>query len=157
MMAKGNPDPNKATRWQPGNSGNPNGRPTLKKILKRVGFQQEQAEDHELVRKIISGYLLKTVAELRELNNNSDITGHEKTYLTLINIAMVHGDPRIAGFLLSYLIGKPKERIEHTGLDGGPVEFAHMSLVELKEHAKRSMIELKDLISDEGEESEEAE
>ena len=69
--------------WQPGQSGNPKGGKKLPKDLREfIGLDAEV--DSELVRKIISAYLLKTAGEIQELENDSEISTIERIVISLI-------------------------------------------------------------------------
>ena len=92
--------------FQPGVSGNPNGRPRT-------------ARFSEAARQLLA-----------EIDAKSGETNAEVLVRHCFKKAM-HGSARHLELLLAYVEGKPKQGVELSGLDGGAMRFENMSDAEL--------------------------
>lgn len=78
--------------WQPGQSGNPSGRP--KKLLVDKSLESLLLADDSKLAKRIAQVLVEKALE----------------------------DPRTAQLIVERTEGKPTQKVEHTGEDGGPIQ-----------------------------------
>jgi len=97
--------------FQPGVSGNPNGRPRTAKFS-------------EAARQLLA-----------EIDAKSGETNAESLVRHCFKRAM-HGSARHLELLLAYVEGKPKQGVELSGLDGGAMKFENMSDAELDTRLK---------------------
>lgn len=92
--------------WKKGQSGNPKGRPPKEKCLVTM----------------IEQYLCFTVEQLKaEVAKPSTDVAHR---LAIKYILDCHEHPEHANKLMDRLYGQPKQSIEATGKDGGPIEHS---------------------------------
>ena len=92
--------------FQPGVSGNPNGRPRTAKFS-------------EAARQLLA-----------EIDAKTGETNAECLVRHCFKQAM-HGSPRHLELLVAYVEGRPKQGVELSGLDGGAMRFENMSDAEL--------------------------
>ena len=88
--------------WQPGESGNPKGRPKkpFAEVLNRAIAQEDSKRLRECVEKLLD--------------------------------AAAKGEPWALAMVADRLDGKPKQQTELTGEDGGPVAFSQIERVIVK-------------------------
>lgn len=102
--------------WEPGQSGNPNGRPKTPDDLKKA-LRMTKIEFQELLVK----YLSFSLADLKAANENANTTALDRIVISVITNAIKKGDQQRLDFLMNRIIGKVKEEIDHTS-GGGPVK-----------------------------------
>lgn len=93
-----NPNPSPSTRFRPGDSGNPRGRPRRKLV--------SEALAKELARRIAAG----------------EPTQAQEAAAVLVGL-MLKGDVPAAKLVLSYVEGLPSQPVEHSGPDGQELVF----------------------------------
>ena len=113
MTARGHSRPIGVTGkgFQPGVSGNPNGRPRTAKFS-------------EAARQLLA-----------EIDARTGETNAESLVRHCLKRAM-HGSARHLELLLAYVEGKPKQGVELSGPDGGAMKFENMSDAELDTRLK---------------------
>ena len=91
---------------------NPNGRPKIPEDLKDA--RKMNKFDFELT---LLQYLRKTETELKTICDDNRTPALDLIVCKVILEAAAIGDAKRLDFLLTRLIGKPVEKIEHSGLD----------------------------------------
>lgn len=101
------PTPPEHSKFKPGQSGNPNGRPR-----KYVSFLREQGYKLSEVNDCIQVMMSMTLEELKAVWDNKDATVMEKTIASAIKKSIEKGNLDSIEVLLNRAFGKPKEPIE---------------------------------------------
>lgn len=132
MADRGNPN------WKPGVSGNPGGGPKglARLIRERTGMQGERL--YELIRQIMEGDVAFTPAQKRAVERLVKLEGQKSPraaelclLIEKLNMPSLKERLDAAKVLLEHGHGKPKEFVELTGAEGGPVELAAMDISRL--------------------------
>lgn len=126
-------------KFPKGTSGNPEGGRKSNKGL--VKLRKATREDIEAI-----GYLLrnKTPTEIMEMLKKGDQSLLTSIPLSVAIQAFRKGDAGAMEKLFNEIVGKAKERIEISGVDGGPIRFQDMSEEDLAAEEER----LKRLLAD---------
>ncbi len=96
--------------YKPGQSGNPNGRPAIPEDV----LAARKLTDNELIR-VLNKFLNMTKPELYAYMKKEDASMMELTVGSIVLKAYTGSDHQRLDFLLTRMIGKPKESIqEHT-------------------------------------------
>lgn len=109
--------------WQPGESGNPSGRPALPEDIKEAR-KLNAVELERTLNKII--WMKK--GEIKTLISDPDTPAFESLIASIVVKGISGGDHMRAEWVVSRLVGKLKEHYEHTGSNGQPL---FQTLVEL--------------------------
>lgn len=120
-MPRGKPFPK-------GKSGNPAGRPKIHKEINRIR-SLTLARYVELVNKYIS----MEPKEIEVAMKAPGISVLEIYIAKIIHKGIQGGDTQRLEFLLGRLIGKVPDKIQLSGLDGGPIKYSNLSDEELKD------------------------
>ncbi len=111
-------EPPKDGRWPKGVSGNPQGRPKkIYTILKDKGFSRD---DVKTVFKELAWY---TYEEMNEVLADKDAPMIMKVVIRAFQKGMSAGDINSIKQVLEYTLGRPTQRLEHTGEDGAPIQI----------------------------------
>jgi hypothetical protein len=95
------------TKFKPGQSGNPNGRPRkYVSTLRESGYKVSEIND------CIQVMMAMTVDELKEAFENKNATVLEKTIAAAIKKSIEKGSLYSIETLLSRVYGKPKEQVD---------------------------------------------
>jgi len=95
--------------FQPGQSGNINGRPSLPQELKKA-MQMNRVDFQELLIK----YLSYSPQELAVAQSSKDTKALDRIVIAVIINAINKGDQQRLDFLLNRIIGKVREQVDHT-------------------------------------------
>jgi hypothetical protein len=101
---------NNRGRFQKGQSGNPGGRPKLPEDIRMA--RSLNATEFE---RIVTKYLYLPWSEIYKLKEDQSLPLMECAIISMLAKAIEDGDERKLGFLLDRVIGKVKERLEHSG------------------------------------------
>jgi hypothetical protein len=101
------PTPPEHTKFKPGESGNPNGRPR-----KYVSTLREQGYKLSEINDCIQVMMAMTIEELKEAFENPTATVLEKTIAAAIKRSIEKGSLYSIETLLSRVYGKPKESVD---------------------------------------------
>jgi hypothetical protein len=101
------PKPPDHTKFKPGQSGNPNGRPR-----KYVSTLREQGYKLSEINDCIQVMMAMTIEELKEAFENPTATVLEKTIAAAIKRSIEKGSLYSIETLLSRVYGKPKESVD---------------------------------------------
>jgi hypothetical protein len=101
------PKPPDHTKFKPGESGNPNGRPR-----KYVSTLREQGYKLSEINDCIQVMMAMTIEELKEAFENPTATVLEKTIAAAIKRSIEKGSLYSIETLLSRVYGKPKESVD---------------------------------------------
>lgn len=93
-----------------GKSGNPGGRPKLPEDIKEAR-KLNQIELERLINKFLS----YSKSQLQEHINHPDTPSLELMICSIIAKGAIHGDPVRMEYILSRILGKMKDRVEHSG------------------------------------------
>lgn len=113
--------------WQKGKSGNPKG----SSALARAGKEVSKINKIEL-EKVLSKYLNLSLNDLKKKLSDKETSALHAMVISLMLHATKQGDPTRINLLFDRLVGKPKFEIEHSGLEGGPIELIELSSEERK-------------------------
>lgn len=116
--------------FQPGQSGNPKGRPPLPKDLRDAKMMNKR-KFAELLMK----YLTYSLDELKELKSRKDTPSLERIVIAVITNAISKGDERRLDFLMTRIIGKAKDELDITTKGekiGKKVQLNNLSIEELE-------------------------
>lgn len=102
--------------FQPGQSGNINGRPSLPQELKKA-MQMNRVDFQELLIK----YLSYSPQELAVAQSSKDTKALDRIVIAVIINAINKGDQQRLDFLLNRIIGKVREQVDHTS-NGEPMK-----------------------------------
>lgn len=135
-MAKGNKNPNPATRFKPGVSGNPNGAPPLDPKLKHV--KKLTLEEFELMAKTL---MTASEEELEMIAADKSQPYIKRIVVQILKRAHCDGAVGTLDILLNRVFGKVKDKIEHTIMrpsilvrqDGSEVVFTNAPVKKLEE------------------------
>ncbi len=104
------PFPNDDSKFKPGQSGNPNGRPRkYVSLLKEQGYKLSEVND------CIQVMMSMTLDELKAVWDNKDATVMEKTIASAIKKSIEKGSLYSIETLLTRVYGKPTEQHQLTG------------------------------------------
>lgn len=106
--------------FQPGQSGNPNGRPRLPEDLKAARRLNKVELD-----RILNEYLHMSLNEIKERASNPDTPALEVMVAKVVAEAIKRGDEKRLGFILDRLVGpvKTKVALEGGGDDTPPIKM----------------------------------
>lgn len=113
--------PPAATRFKPGQSGNPGGRPKLPAALKAIG---ELTVDE--VKRLIAKYARMTKAEVTAAIQNPETPILELNIATIFATGTKSGDYARLAFLLDRTIGKPAQDPNLGGTGAEPIALAYV-------------------------------
>jgi hypothetical protein len=125
-----NPNPSPATRFQPGQSGNPNGVPKLPEDIKAA----RKLNKTEMER-VLNLFIHMTAEELQTYMKRPDTTSLELMVGKVVALAISKGDEKRLGFIFDRLGLVVKQKVS---LDGGedatggvlPLQIARVDLVD---------------------------
>jgi len=104
------PFPNDDTKFKPGESGNPNGRPRkYVSLLKEQGYKSSEINDS------LMALLSMDLNELKEVFENPKATVLEKAVAGAIRKSIEKGSLYNIETIITRAMGKPKEQQDHTG------------------------------------------
>lgn len=104
------PFPNDDTKFKPGESGNPNGRPRkFVTTMKEQGYKMTEINDTLMV------LLSMDVIELKAIYDNPKSTVLEKAVANAIRKSIEKGSLYNIETIITRAMGKPKEQTEHSG------------------------------------------
>ena len=104
------PFPNDDSKFKPGQSGNPSGRPRkYVSLLKEQGYKLSEVND------CIQVMMSMTLEELKAVWDNKDATVMEKTIASAIKKSIEKGSLYSIETLLTRVYGKPTEQHQLTG------------------------------------------
>lgn len=115
-------------KWKKGQSGNPLGG-KIQNVEKRAIRNLTEQEMIEIGSLVVKGSL----AELKEIAKDPNASALKCMMAAVAVKTISKGDPYALDTLLNRLVGKPKERIEMTGQDGGPQVIVHLPAKDQKE------------------------
>lgn len=119
---------------------NPKGRPPLPQDVNDA----RRLTKIEFIR-VCEKYISMTETELNEKIRDTSTTVLELIVAKILQNAITYGDNTRLSFFLDRMIGKVTEKIQHTGLDDGPIRMVdEMTDEELDRRAKRIFSRLKD-------------
>lgn len=105
------PFPNDDTKFQPGESGNPNGRPRkFVSQLREQGYKLSEINDTLMV------LLSMDLEELKAVFDNPKSTVLEKAVSNAIRKSIEKGSLYNIETIITRAMGKPKEQTEHSGV-----------------------------------------
>jgi hypothetical protein len=104
------PTPPEHSKFKPGESGNPNGRPRkLVSLLKEQGYKLSEIND------TLMALLSMDMIELKEAFENPSATVLEKAVAGAIRKSIEKGSLYNIETIITRAMGKPKEQTEHSG------------------------------------------
>jgi cobalamin biosynthesis protein CobD/CbiB len=104
------PTPPEHSKFKPGESGNPNGRPRkLVSLLKAQGYKLSEIND------TLMALLSMDMTELKEAFENPSATVLEKAVAGAIRKSIEKGSLYNIETIITRAMGKPKEQTEHSG------------------------------------------
>jgi hypothetical protein len=113
---QGNPNPSPSTRWKPGQSGNPTGQHIVSKEVLRM----QRLTKEELA--TCASWLVKgNKDDLARIVNDPNSSIISVMIASLAIRAISKGDFLTFNAILDRVVGKPKEMVELSGKDGGPI------------------------------------
>lgn len=124
-------------QFQPGQSGNPDGRPRkIYTILKEKGYSKDDIMTafHELA--------WYSVAELKAIFEKPATPAIVKTIAMAFKKSIESGDLSMIRQVLEYTLGKPKQRLEHTGEDGGPITIEDNTDIDYSKLSDEALMEI---------------
>jgi len=102
--------PNDDTKFKPGESGNPNGRPRkYVSLLKEQGYKLSEINDS------LMALLAMELSELKEVFQNPKATVLERAVAGAIAKSIEKGSLYNIETIITRAMGKPKEQQDHTG------------------------------------------
>lgn len=105
-------------QFLPGVSGNPKGRPRkFVTQMKEAGYKKSEIDD------TIRALLACRLDELKEIYESPQSTILEKVVANALRKGLERGSVYTLELLISRVFGSPKESVEHTGEEGGPIEI----------------------------------
>lgn len=121
-MANPKPVRSKATEFKPGKSGNPNGSSRLKRNQTKIdGLSVRELEAvGGLFSAGVSWSEILAIAQ----DKNADALKHWVCRLAVVSA--LEGDVGTFDRLMTRFVGRPKETVEITGRDGGPMQVQTM-------------------------------
>jgi len=127
-MPANNPTGKGGKRFKKGQSGNPKGSSAKAKVLSSITrMTNEQLAD------IGSVLLNGTEGALEAIVTDPKASIMQKWIAKLIIHSMLEGDASVFNAVLNRIVGKVKERIEHTGADGDAISIrARMTIEEME-------------------------
>lgn len=96
--------------WQPGNRGNPNGRPRVPKEIRAL-----RDADKEWISETLHKYLHMKWGEFQRIANDNDLPMLEVYLANILNAGLSDGDEKRLNFIFDRYIGKVKDKVEHSG------------------------------------------
>ena len=102
---------NAATRFKPGQSGNPNGRPKTREDLKKVKLLTS-----DNVRRLLQRLLDMPKSELKEMVHDPNTPMMELMIARVIDQGLIAGNPQMLNFLFDRTIGRALEHKEEAKL-----------------------------------------
>lgn len=132
--------------FKKGQSGNPRG-PKPVPLEDRMKLRLSHAQFVLTANK----YLFSTKEEIRSILNDPNTLALDLAVVSLIHEA-IKGDGRMLELLLSRLIGKVTQPIEHSGPAGGPIpvqDLSHLSDEELDQEVRKIRARLNMAVGDE--------
>ena len=112
--------PNDGIKFNPGESGNPNGRPSkYVSLLKDQGYKLSEINDS------IMALLSMDINELKEVFENPKATVLEKAVAGAIRKSIEKGSLYNIETIITRAMGKPKESNDHTGEININVRYGH--------------------------------
>lgn len=142
-MPANNPTGKGGVRFKKGQSGNPKGSSAKAATLSKITrMTNEQIAD------IGSVLLGGSETALDDIIHDDSSSIMQKWIAKLVRHSMVEGDPAIFNAVLNRIVGKVKERIEHSGPDGDAISVrAKMTVEEIEQRCealRKSRIEVGD-------------
>lgn len=95
------------TRFKPGQSGNPNGRPKLPDDIRQI-----RKVNKTEIERVMNKFLSMTKSEISQLVNDQDTPALEIMLASIIVKATTHGDHQRLNFILDRLVGKVKDVVQ---------------------------------------------
>lgn len=137
--------PGSGRDFKPGISGNPSGRPPMPQDVNDA----RRMSKIEFIR-LCNEYLYMTRQEITTRLNAPETPAIELIVGSIVTKSATEGDQSRLSFLLDRMIGKVKERVEHTGADDGPIKIDEtISEEELNHRASKIFQRLKDKFKNE--------
>lgn len=141
-MAKRKQHPNSLknlTMWEPGQSGNPNGRPKsrfnqIKEQLELdTGMRMTKHEVYELIKTMVSYSEVK----LEEIHIDKELPVYMRTIAKAILNDLEHGRLSNIEVIFNRVYGTPTVHTEITGKDGGALQHTDLTDEELEARIKK--------------------
>lgn len=111
--------------WKPGQSGNPKGKGPLPPEVRAI----REMDKADFIR-IMNEYCHFSREELIKRINNPATPMKELAIGSMMQKSVTTGDPKYFSFLVSYLIGKPKESID-ISVQNEPQALTHERIIEV--------------------------
>jgi hypothetical protein len=99
-------------RFKKGESGNPGGTPAVHKEIKEA-----RKFNMETITKIVNSLNDKTTTELEAISKDKSTDNLTMLLVRIILKAQQTGDYKCMEFLITHLIGKPKQQVEVSGMN----------------------------------------
>lgn len=142
-MPNNNPSGRGGKRFQKGQTGNPKGSSARARDMGSLTRLTNQ-----VLADIGSDILHGTEGRLEAIVTDPDATVIKKWTAKLIIHSMIEGDAGVYNTLLNRIVGKVKERIEHSGPDGDAIQLRAKMTVQEMEAKVNAMYQARQEVGD---------